>query len=491
MKGGSLVSILFASTTMMNLFACGEEKEKYSWHTFYGGNEFENSPSMAMDQAGNLIVLSSSGSFWNGPDGELPINDWNEGANPWGGQFLLKLGEEGTYQWHMFFAGGVGILWSSLTVDDEDNIYVAGASTDWRGPQGQEPLHPHSDPETPEVSNIFVLKFNPNGEYQWHTFLGSAPYTFAWSIKMDGAGNPSVFGCCGGSWSGPDGQPPLNEHGGGEENMCLFKLDPNGEYAWHTFFGGDVFDHGSSHTLDSHGNMYLVGNSSSPWNTTANQSPLNAHMGVDQSDIALIKVGPDGAYQWHTFWGSSESDHASSVVVDAHGDIYLTGGSGLAWDTPSGVAPLQAGSPSAEYHAVIMKFGEDGTYKWHTFYMDTRGDGIGSIVSNNNDRLYLIGQSDSSWEGPNGEQPLNPFSQGRDVIVMQLNSDGDFGWHAFYGAADKDEFGDWASAIVLDPLGNIYVAGLSQNSWKGPDNTSPLHHHSGGDGDIFVLSMED
>ena len=61
----------------------------------------------------------------------------------------------------------------ALAVDAGGNVYVAGQSGGtWYGPAGQDPIHAYSG-----GGDIFVLKLNSSGAYQWHTFYGSAILT--------------------------------------------------------------------------------------------------------------------------------------------------------------------------------------------------------------------------------------------------------------------------------------------------------------------------
>ena len=60
-----------------------------------------------------------------------------------------------------------------IAVDGSGNVYVTGYSdATWNGPAGQNPLHAYSG----RRCDIFVLKLNSSGAYQWHTFYGSTYY---------------------------------------------------------------------------------------------------------------------------------------------------------------------------------------------------------------------------------------------------------------------------------------------------------------------------
>ena len=104
---------------------------------------------------------------------------------------MLKLNSSGAYQWHTFYGsssdddGGYGIA-----VDGSGNVYVTGDSdATWNGPAGQNPLHAYSG-----SYDIFVLKLDSSGAYQWHTFYGSSSWDYGFGIAVDGSGNVYVTG---------------------------------------------------------------------------------------------------------------------------------------------------------------------------------------------------------------------------------------------------------------------------------------------------------
>jgi hypothetical protein len=87
--------------------------------------------------------------------------------------------------------------------------------------------------------------------------------------------------------------------------------------------------------------VYVTGGSSATWGT-----PINPYSGSD--DMVVLKLGSSGAYQWHTFYGSSSNDSGSSIAADGSGNVYVRGSSDAAWGTP--IAPH-----SGSYDIVVVK----------------------------------------------------------------------------------------------------------------------------------------
>jgi len=68
-------------------------------------------------------------------------------------------------------------------------------------------------------------------------------------------------------------------------------------------------------------------------------SPLNAHAGT--ADIVVVKLSSAGAYQWHTFYGSTSVDEAFGIAVDSSANIYVAD-TAVTPERAGSIAPLNA-----------------------------------------------------------------------------------------------------------------------------------------------------
>jgi hypothetical protein len=71
------------------------------------------------------------------------------------------------------------------------------------------------------------------------------------------------------------------------------------------------------------------------------------------------------------------------------------------------------------------------------------------------------------------------------TFSCKLNRAGAYQWHSFYGSAQSEQ----GLGIALDGKGDIAIAALSEATWKGPGDESPLHNYTGGS-DITVLKIK-
>jgi hypothetical protein len=354
------------------------------------------------------------------------------------------------YAWHTLFGSKTEFFPIGITLDGEDNIYViANSNGAWNGPAAQPPLHPHSG-----GGDFVILKTNHNGSYQWHTFYGGG-LSKGCRIRSDVNGNVYVAGKSYISWKGPDGQEPLSPFKGneGKSNIFILKSDSVGTYQWHSFYGVANNDADAQDlAIDNDGNIYVIGSSYGGMLGPEGEYPLFGYSGG-----FVLKIDTNGIYQWHLFFGML----ATAITLEGTSYIYVTGQGMDNWKGPQGQDPIFT---IGGQNPGVLKLEKNGVYQWHILY---DGWGMG-IASDENGNIFVAGQitNDTGWEGPQGQEPLNPYSGAGDMEVMKLNSSGGYLWHTFYGSNGTASFG--TSGMVVDSKGNVLVQGWGQTKWNLP-----------------------
>ena len=230
---------------------------------------------------------------------------------------------------------------------------------------------------------------------------------------MDGSGGVYLASTSNAPWTGPGATEPLNAWAGAED-MVVVRLDSDGTYRWHTFYGGSGLDGGAAIAVDGRGGLYLAGYSYDTWMGPGETGPLNAWAGP--SDIVVVKVDSAGAYRWHTFYGSSSDDAGYGIAVDGRGGVYLAGSGAATWTGPEGQAPLNAFAGVDDI--VMVRLDGDGAYRWHTFYGGSSTD-AGFAIAVDGSGLYAAGFSAATWTGPGGRTPFNAFAGGTEMVVVK------------------------------------------------------------------------
>ncbi|MCF6250424.1 MAG: hypothetical protein L3J75_04020 [Methylococcaceae bacterium] len=208
---------------------------------------------------------------------------------------------------------------------------------------------------------------------------------------------------------------------------------------------------------DEFGNTYIVGSAFSAWGT-----PLSPHNG--NSDMLIAKYDKQGSLLWHTFLGGSGYDYIKDIIFDKNGNIIVIGTAEQGWgSTINGYnKPAEnAYDNLLPSNILVAKLNSNGGMLWHTF-LNGRGGGESIAIDNNND-IYITGDSENSWG-----IPLNPHSGGSDVFVAKLSESGQELWHTFFGGGVSNVSTGYD--IQIDRLGTIYFSGNTSASWGNPIN---------------------
>jgi hypothetical protein len=482
-KNGLLAALLFINICIFSLMPLTASASIYKWHTFYGSADGSTKAyGIVTDGSGNIYVSGYSNAAWTGPGGELPKKDF---SGDWD-IFVLKLDRSGNYLWHTFYGSASDSAEvKGIALDSSNNIHITGYSNAaWAGPSGEGPVYDHSGDD-----NIFVLKLNSNGGYVWHSFYGFSARASA--LALDGNSNIYVTGISEESWTGPsDADPvdPLNAYSGSTDIFVL-KLDRNGTYLWHTFYGSSGADSGNGIALDSSGGIHVTGQSDLTWTGPAGELPSNLHSinhsATVNSDIFILKLNSSGAYQRHTFYGADDNDSAGNgITADSSGYIYVTGSSYAPWGSP-----IYDHSGAGANNIVVMKLNGSEALQWNAFFGAGSDDAGNAIALDSSGNINVAGQSnvaDATW-GP----PVHAGSTYYDSFVLRLDNDGTYKWNTFYGAADDGTDGyDAANGIFIDNRGDTFVTGYSDKPWLGDDDTAPFHAHAGSDWpNMFIYKL--
>jgi hypothetical protein len=445
--------------------ACdGDDAPFDSWNTFYGATSSHDfGAAVAVDRAGSSFTAGYAQGPWDGPDGEPPLDAYDPSSGNPEDAFVLALSADGAYLWHAFLGGAADDAAFGVALGADGSVSVAGLSdATWDGPGGESPLAPHSA----SGKDLFVEKLGADGSYQWHTFYGCGDDTWGSAVAVAADGEIVVAGSSSASFDGPDGEPPLHAHGGGDgcsvsSSRCadafVLRLGPDGEHVWHTFYGAaGADDFCQAIAVDSDGDALATGFSLDAWDGPDGAAPLAAHSSDD--DAFVLKLAPDGSYAWHTFFGGAYHDGGYAISMTPDGRAVVSGKSRSAWAGPQGEAPLHAFTPGASCDtdgcaadAYLLELTCDGAYVWHTFYGSDQEDVLSSHAVDAQGNIFATGFAMGAWDGPGGEQPVSPYSpdaNAEQTLVVSLDADGAYRWHGFYGFDDS-------LGLALSPDGHL------------------------------------
>ena len=234
--------------------------------------------------------------------------------------FIFKLNATGTAPVFATYLGGAGRdLGMDIELDALGNIYVAGRtnSTDFPTTAGA------WQTTNKGKFDAFVTKFNPTGDALVHsTYLGGSEYDNLIDFDLDVDNNAYLTG----ETQSADFPTFLSFQGfGGQADAYITKLSPTGDgLVYSSFLGGSEIDQGLGLALDSAGNAYLAGQTSSndfPVTVDAYDSSYNGN-----GDAFIAKIGSTGTIlAYATYIGGSNYDDAIGIAADDEGNAFVMG----------------------------------------------------------------------------------------------------------------------------------------------------------------------
>ena len=418
------------------------------YSTYLGGSGGETASAIALDTAGNAYVAGSTASS-DFPVTPGAFQTTNRAAVQGStNAFVTKLNPTGTALVYSTYLGGSGGQGNStsdkanaIAVDAAGNAYVAGQSFSADFPVTQGAFQTSNDCTANECANAFITKLNPTGTaLVYSTYLGGSGGNrlgffgdIGNAIATDAAGDAYVTGQAGSSDFPvtPGAYQSTNLAAANESaNAFVTKLNPAGTaLVYSTYLGGSGNDTANAMAVDSAGNVYAAGQTSSTdFPVTAGAFQTTNHASNNGPNAFVTKLNPAGtALVYSTYLGGSGGvinlmstlamwggDVATGLAIDSSGNAYLTGSTAStnfpvtegAYQTTNNDQPPCVGGCIGGYNAFITELSSAGSALVYSTYLGGNGINPGELV----------------------------------------------------GVAEFG-FGDQANALALDNSGNVYVTG--------------------------------
>ncbi|MCB0707546.1 MAG: SBBP repeat-containing protein [Saprospiraceae bacterium] len=324
---------------------------------------------MQIGAAGNIAI---TGTVFNGS-----TNDYDA--------LTVKFTTGGTKIWDQTYNGSGSYLdgGTDLVIDDEDNVFVIGGTTD-----------------DVDLQDILVIKYDSLGTEDWVTTIdGYGYFDVAGAVKFT---NSSQVG--------------LKITAAVQTNLTtwsvgitrLYTSDGSIHTSLTTSDSTDI-DEIKDVTFDADDNIYATG--------YVKTTP------ADQRDIVTVKLDSTLNLEWTKQYdgGSTEDDEPNALVVDENGNVFVTGFS----------------TSANKKDVLVLRYNAAGTLVWaktkdgadhdtdEGLDIEVKGDAvyITGFVTQNNTRDYYtaiheLGDGDLIWsETYNGLHNQNDF--GRDLFINE------------------------------------------------------------------------
>jgi PKD repeat protein len=437
-----------------------------AYFTYFGGNDDDYGIDITVDAEGNAYLTGLTESSHNFPilPSDNPIQDDFGGATS--DAFVAKLNAAGDTLVYSTYLGGLDDDFGvSIAVDAEGNAYVTGLTES-----------SHRFPVTANaiqgefgggVSDAFVAKINAAGNaLSYCTYLGGDNDELGAGIAVDAEGGAYVAGWTASSLKeivdlleyllGASGSIDVDgsgaytgigfpttenaiqsEFGGGYSDAFVTKINAAGDaLAYSTYLGGPGMDGATGIAVDAENNAYVTGAGGYDPNTGLGFPLLNAIQpyysgGVSDAFIAKIDAAGD-ALSFSTYFGGSGDDSSNDIVLDASGNVYITGMTsssssvGIGIPTENAVQSSNAGGAS---DAFVISIDAAGSEILFSTYLGGSGDDIGTgiaVYANGgavdvNGGMYVSGWTTSGADFPTLNALQAVFGGAQDAFIAKIS----------------------------------------------------------------------
>ncbi|MEL6863123.1 MAG: SBBP repeat-containing protein [Bacteroidota bacterium] len=410
---------------------------------------------------------------------------------------------------------------SDVEVDAAGNVYVVGSY------EGILKIGT-SDQANQGLTDIFVAKFNINGQFQWVRHIGGPNDDRGYGLAVDAQGNVYVTGYITGQATFFDiagNDVTLTAGFGFLSNVFCAKYNPSGVLqfarfdqfplnecakdivvgsngniyviAWHIFsvspfvdldlalyrydsefnyingeriFALNTREQGTGISIDNNNNIYISGY----FNTQAQLESSGLIINGIESEILLGKYDASLNLQWIRTAGGGGDDFSNDVEVDAAGNVFITGQ--CSDGATFGPITVQANGTNDFF---VAKYNSEGTVQWVRNGGSDDLDFAEGISINKDGEIFYTGSYTGTCQfSGNTIQSNGEF----DAYMIKYNTFGEVLWYRGWGGINRD----FAREVVVDRFDGVVVVGAYSNTVTFAQSIT-----SGGGMDGFVAKLLD
>jgi hypothetical protein len=357
-------------------------------------------------------------------------------------------------------------------------------------------LQPGADPQQIQLAyrGATTVTRSPSGRLEVNTPVGSWTEDIPYAYQEGPGGQRTPITATHILKAGAAEETPVYSFAlGAYDRSQPLVLDPV-VFIYSGFIGGAGFDQGNGIAVDSTGNAYITGQ------TSSDETTFPVTVGPDPTfngsfyDAFVAKVKSDGsalAYLGYIGGAGGFSDVGQGIAMDKDGNAYVAGSTSSDQTTfPVMVGPDLTFNGGGD-DAFVAKVRADGTGLVYCGYIGgagSFGDSGKGIAVDSFGKAYVTGATSSNQLTfpVKGGPDLTFNGVDEDAFVAKVRADGTGLIYAGYIGGHENDFG---FAIAVDAAGSAYVTG-GTNSIKGfPVKVGPDLSFNGGGFDAFVTKI--
>lgn len=429
------------------------------WGTYYGGEREEYTTSLEKDSQGNIYIagytsskdfIATSGAHQvifgsialYGP--HLFITDG----------FIAKYDNNGTRLWSTFYGGELDDQIKDIAISSDGSIGFCGNT---HSNNNIATANSFKNYKSGSYEEMFLGLLNSDGIRSWATYLGDdSGRSFMNSIVIDSNNNLYVAGTTSAvnfitTVNGFKNYPPTSVY---DFDGFICKFSSSGNKIWGTYYGGDGGDFIEDLIIDSSNNIIAVGYTSSISGiASANsyQETLSNYNGSLVNNGLIVSFSISGNRNWGTYFGNGGS-YEILRVKNFNNFLYLSGETSSTNFATSNA--FEQVNQNINTGCFIAKFDALNQQKtWFTYSTPKVTD----IDVNQNEEIYIVGESDYQTVNVATPGAFNPVSNGFVSYIRKINNNCQIIWGTFLG---NTGFVNSPFIKYIDNTDTFYIAGI-------------------------------
>lgn len=313
------------------------------WGTYFGGESFDNINGCDIHSSGNVLICGSTRSKMNiattGAFQETKTSSGDFDA------FLAKFTESGELIWSTYAGLNSGEeIGNSCQFDSESNIVMVG-SVD-KLSKGTLATPNAYQSTIPNWYSALLMKFDNSGGLLWCTYYGGSE-TRAMDVSIGTDNSIYIVGTTEDSSFIVSPGAYQSEYGGGFNDGFIARFSFDGQLLWGTCYGGPSKDLLLSCAVNSVGDLFVGGETSSITGIATSEGFDKIKDGA--VDGCMARFDANGNIKWSSYYGGSNYDYIKSIKLIDDNQFVVSGTSNStdAIATPDGNKTSNSGSYDA------------------------------------------------------------------------------------------------------------------------------------------------
>lgn len=290
----------------------------FQWAIRLGGTSADQVSDMAVDTAGNILLVGQFSGTADFDPGAGNLNLTSAGDND---IFVVKLNDAGELVWVSQFGNSGNDLARGVAIDSDNNILTTGhfaTTVDFDPGVGVANLVSNG------MEDAFISKISEDAEYVWAVSMGAGLLDEGTAIHTDAAGLVYTAGFFQGTADFDPGAETADLTSFGAEDIFISVLDADGAFIMARQMGGPGIEKPHAIDTDTAGNIYTSGYfaEAADFDPGSYDFILTSAGGLD---AFVSKLNADGEFQWAAQFGGSGEDRSLDMVVGDSAFVYTSG----------------------------------------------------------------------------------------------------------------------------------------------------------------------